>query len=203
MRNWQYCACYTNLYLNQHFGYSLKKSGGKHLARHARILTDRQRSVMERIDRRVPIKVMAQELGISETRVNQHIRALKDIYGTESLNELVEVYRRDRNGDAPDGASNKPQLARAKNIWAEPIVERAAPESLVPVSLDSQASLPDWTGHPDGGDSAADAYPIAGFLDGPEGFSTRCGVMASVFSLLLTSILISAVAGRLIGSAVN
>ena len=56
-------------------------------------LTERQRAVMERIDRRVPIKVIAQELGVSETRINQHIRALKDIYKAESLNELVEDYR--------------------------------------------------------------------------------------------------------------
>ncbi|NKB16370.1 MAG: hypothetical protein HC774_05065 [Sphingomonadales bacterium] len=58
-----------------------------------RRLTDRQRSVMERIDRRVPIKVIAQELGVSETRINQHIRALKDVYDAGSLGELVENYR--------------------------------------------------------------------------------------------------------------
>ena len=59
----------------------------------ARRLTDRQQAVMERIDRRVPIKVIAQELGVSETRINQHIRALKDIYEAASLGELVENYR--------------------------------------------------------------------------------------------------------------
>jgi DNA-binding CsgD family transcriptional regulator len=59
----------------------------------ARRLTDRQRAVIERIDRRVPIKVIAQELGVSETRINQHIRALKDIYKAASLGELVENYR--------------------------------------------------------------------------------------------------------------
>ena len=58
-----------------------------------RKLTDRQRAVMERIDRRVPIKVIAQELSVSETRINQHIRALKDFYRASSLNELVEFYR--------------------------------------------------------------------------------------------------------------
>ncbi|KUO54012.1 MAG: hypothetical protein APF82_08295 [Sphingomonadales bacterium BRH_c42] len=51
---------------------------------------------MERIDRRMPIKVIAQELGVSETRINQHIRILKDIYQVASLNELVEVYRHGR-----------------------------------------------------------------------------------------------------------
>jgi DNA-binding CsgD family transcriptional regulator len=59
----------------------------------ARRLTDRQQAVMERIDRRVPIKVIAQELGVSETRINQHIRALKDIFEAGSLGELVENYR--------------------------------------------------------------------------------------------------------------
>jgi hypothetical protein len=59
----------------------------------ARRLTDRQQAVMERIDRRVPIKVIAQELGVSETRINQHIRALKDFYDAASLGELVENYR--------------------------------------------------------------------------------------------------------------
>ncbi len=59
----------------------------------ARRLTDRQRAVLERIDRRVPIKVIAQDLGVSETRINQHIRALKDFYEAGSLGELVENYR--------------------------------------------------------------------------------------------------------------
>ncbi len=59
----------------------------------ARRLTDRQRAVMERIDRRVPIKVIAQDLGVSETRINQHIRALKDFYEAGSLGELVDNYR--------------------------------------------------------------------------------------------------------------
>ncbi|MFN3864968.1 MAG: hypothetical protein ACK4RT_11875 [Erythrobacter sp.] len=59
----------------------------------ARRLTDRQQAVMERIDRRVPIKVIALELGVSETRINQHIRALKDVYDAGSLGELVENYR--------------------------------------------------------------------------------------------------------------
>jgi hypothetical protein len=63
------------------------------LAGAAQRLTVRQRAVIERIDRRVPIKVIAQELGVSETRINQHIRALKDVYAAASLGELVENYR--------------------------------------------------------------------------------------------------------------
>lgn len=61
----------------------------------SRPLTQRQRFVMERIDRRVPIKVIAQDLGVSETRINQHIRVLKDIYEADNLGDLVEFYRAD------------------------------------------------------------------------------------------------------------
>lgn len=56
-------------------------------------LTARQRAVIERIERRVPIKTIAAELGISPTRVNQHVRALKDMYGVNSLVELVDIFR--------------------------------------------------------------------------------------------------------------
>ena len=65
-------------------------------------LTKRQRDVLSRIDRRVPIKIIASEMGVSEARINQHIRALKDKFEVESMNELVECYRahvpeRDKN----------------------------------------------------------------------------------------------------------
>ena len=68
----------------------------------SRPLTPRQRAVMERIDRRTPIKVIAQELGVSETRINQHIRALKDIYEAESLSDLVECFRADKKANSED-----------------------------------------------------------------------------------------------------
>ena len=58
-----------------------------------RKLTKRQSAVMEAIDRRQPIKVIASDLGVSESRINQHIKTLKDIYGAASLPELVELYR--------------------------------------------------------------------------------------------------------------
>ena len=69
-----------------------------------RPMTQRQQAVMERIDRRVPIKVIAQELGVSETRINQHIRALKDIFSAENLGDLVISYRASlsENAEAPE-----------------------------------------------------------------------------------------------------
>ncbi|MEM7780901.1 MAG: hypothetical protein AAF697_10965 [Pseudomonadota bacterium] len=53
--------------------------------------------MLERIDRRVPIKVIARELEVSETRINQHIRALKNLYEVESLGDLVDAYREENH----------------------------------------------------------------------------------------------------------
>lgn len=62
-------------------------------------LTERQLAVLERIDRRLPLKAIAAELGVSESRVNQHVRALKEHYGVHSLKGLVEAFR--EAGTAP------------------------------------------------------------------------------------------------------
>lgn len=89
-----------------------------------RRLTERQRAVMERIDRRVPIKVIAQELGVSETRINQHIRALKDIYAAGNLGDLVENYRalhRDSRAEQSPPRSRDP-LPYVVPILSQPVV---------------------------------------------------------------------------------
>lgn len=80
-----------------------------------RPLTERQQAVVELIDRRVPIKVIAQELGVSETRINQHIRALKNIYSAENLGELVERHRAENHVEDPlDEEINLEQLEEGK-----------------------------------------------------------------------------------------
>ncbi len=91
-----------------------------------RSLTARQRAVMERIDRRIPIKVIALELGVSETRINQHIRALKDIYGAASLFELVDNYRlaEGLTGDDHDAAKQTDDGSLSQeHIAGEPLGE--------------------------------------------------------------------------------
>lgn len=62
-----------------------------------RELTDRERAVLSAIDRRLPLKAVAGELGISESRVNQHVRALKERFGVHSLPDLVDVWRYDES----------------------------------------------------------------------------------------------------------
>ena len=52
-------------------------------------LTDRQFEILERVVQRKAYKVIASELDISETRVKQHVRAIKDRLDANSMPELV------------------------------------------------------------------------------------------------------------------
>ncbi|MFL0355638.1 LuxR C-terminal-related transcriptional regulator [Erythrobacter sp. GH1-10] len=94
----------------------------------ARPLTERQQAVMERIDRRMPIKVIAQELGVSETRINQHIRALKDIFKAESLGELVEEYRatlpEEGQGEASENTKGNSSTGSSVKGLTEPVYSK-------------------------------------------------------------------------------
>jgi DNA-binding CsgD family transcriptional regulator len=81
-------------------------------------LTARQRAVLERIDRRLPLKAIAGELGISESRVNQHVRTLKELYGVHSLKGLVEAWRGQRPEPAPEPAHE----TYRKPAWRNPQV---------------------------------------------------------------------------------
>ncbi|MXP13630.1 hypothetical protein GRI44_02535 [Altererythrobacter confluentis] len=56
-------------------------------------LTERQVAVLELNSVRKPLKVIALELGISQARVNQHIKTLKEKLKVNTLNELADCYR--------------------------------------------------------------------------------------------------------------
>jgi len=56
-------------------------------------LTPRQAQVLELVAKRRTLKQIAGELLISESAVNQHIKAIKASLGVNSLPELAEVYR--------------------------------------------------------------------------------------------------------------
>ncbi|MCT2559194.1 LuxR C-terminal-related transcriptional regulator [Tsuneonella sp. YG55] len=58
-------------------------------------LTDRERAVLDGIDRRLPLKAVAAEIGVSESRVNQHVRALKERFAVNTLTDLVDAWRRE------------------------------------------------------------------------------------------------------------
>ncbi len=179
----------------------------------ARRLTDRQRAVMERIDRRVPIKVIAMELGVSETRINQHIRALKDFYAAGNLGELVENYRAtlapetpeqlpdSTPGNAPDTASLNPfsEAAYTKtqiNPAADPadFRERDDPGRLVLSDAMPLIEQAPWL-------RPGEPKVVPGVLDGEHAVLFRLGAIVGIASGILAAAILAVTAAMTLSAA--
>ena len=183
----------------------------------ARRLTDRQRAVMERIDRRVPIKVIAQELGVSETRINQHIRALKDVYEAASLGELVENYRatlapeEGAGGDSPDAAATPPEASpedlrapfsevayNKKQIFAEAdqgfLPDRDDPGRLVLSDARPLIEQAPWL-------RPGEPRVVPGVLDGEHAVLFRLGAIVGIASGILAAVVLTVVAAVTLSNA--
>jgi len=113
-----------------------------------RPLTMRQQAVMERIDRRAPIKVIARELGVSETRINQHIRALKNIYKAESLTDLVEAYRAEKKAYEETQKIEESEWRQDSNAEGVGLSEPVYSKNQVPID----ALVSDQSGQDDPGE---------------------------------------------------
>lgn len=179
----------------------------------ARRLTDRQRAVMERIDRRVPIKVIANELGVSETRINQHIRALKDFYSAASLGDLVENYRATLSPEAAVAAAENDIGAFADEALLKPFSEPAYINSQINGSTD----LTDFGGRDDPGRLVlSDAMPlieqapwlrsgeprvVPGVLDGEHAVLLRLGAIVGIAAGILASVILVITAAMTLSQA--
>lgn len=179
----------------------------------ARRLTDRQRAVMERIDRRVPIKVIAQELGVSETRVNQHIRALKDVYDAGSLGELVENYRATLSPEvSEDDAENTLRTTPDADL-----LKSYSEAAYIISQLNPATDLTELSGRDDPGRLVlSDAMPlieqapwlrpgepkvVPGVLDGEHAVMLRLGVIVGIASGILAAVILAATAARTLSEA--
>lgn len=179
----------------------------------ARRLTDRQSAVMERIDRRVPIKVIAAELGVSETRINQHIRALKDFYAAGSLGELVENYRAAHPPQAPDVASGFANAGPNEAVAAAAFSETA----YIKTQINLPADLADFAGRDDPGHLVlGDAMPlieqapwltqvepkvVPGVLDGEHAVLFRLGAIIGIASGILAAVTLAVTAAMTLSAA--
>jgi DNA-binding CsgD family transcriptional regulator len=179
----------------------------------ARRLTDRQRAVMERIDRRVPIKVIAAELGVSETRINQHIRALKDAYDAASLGELVENYRTIIAPDPAETPTENSLSSAPDDALLKPFSEAAYTNSQVneatdPVEFESrndpgQLVLSDampliqqapWL-------TPVEPQVVPGVLDGEHAVLLRLGVIVGIATGILASVILTITAAMTLSAA--
>lgn len=181
----------------------------------ARRLTDRQRAVMERIDRRVPIKVIAQELGVSETRINQHIRALKDVYAAGSLGELVENYRATLPPEKPDETPDLSLSAGADEASQHPYSEPAYTKS----QINPATNFAELGGRDDPGQLVlSDATPVflqapwlrpgeprvvPGVLDGEHAVLFRLGAIVGIASGILAAVVLTVTAATALSEAMQ
>lgn len=180
-----------------------------------RRLTDRQRAVMERIDRRVPIKVIAQELGVSETRINQHIRALKDFYDAGSLGDLVDNYRATLGPEAEETAPVNALTLSPDAALLKPFSEPAYRNSQINPATD----LPDLADRDDPGRLIlSDAMPlieqapwlrpgeprvVPGVLDGEHAVLFRLGAVVGIASGILASVILAVTAAMTLSAATD
>ncbi len=175
----------------------------------ARRLTDRQRAVMERIDRRVPIKVIAGELGVSETRINQHIRALKDFYAAGSLGELVENFRSTQRRSTPDTVLRSMPDAAPREGFSETAYTKT--------QINGPADLTDFDERDDPGHLVlSDVMPlieqapwlkqgepkvVPGVLDGEHAVLFRLGAIIGIASGILAAVILAVTAAMTLSAA--
>lgn len=181
----------------------------------ARRLTDRQRAVMERIDRRVPIKVIAQELGVSETRINQHIRALKDFYDAGSLGDLVDNYRATLTPEAAEASAENDLGSGADTGLLKPFSEDAYTKT----QIIAAAEPVDWPVRDDPGRLVlSDAMPlieqapwlrpgeprvVPGVLDGEHAVLLRLGAIIGIATGILASVILAITAAKTLSEATD
>lgn len=180
-----------------------------------RRLTDRQRAVIERIDRRVPIKVIAQDLGVSETRINQHIRALKDVYAAGSLGELVKIYRATLPPEAVAEDQEKALGGAADEGLFNPFSEAAYTKTQINPATD----FPDLSVQDDPGRlvlsdamSLIEQAPwlrpgeprvVPGVLDGENAVLLRFGAIVGIASGILAAVILTITAADALTDATN
>jgi hypothetical protein len=174
-----------------------------------RKLTKRQMAVLERIDRRVPIKVIALELSVSETRINQHIRALKDISQVDSLNELVECYREEF------GEGEEAQGHRAASLSYDALSEPAYRKN----QLTGQPIGPEDSRRVDPGEIVlSDVLPLSGLvpwnvtkepkivpgvLDGDNAALLRLAVIVGIAFGILAAVVLTVTAAMALSEALQ
>ncbi|WP_394729733.1 hypothetical protein [Altererythrobacter sp. GH1-8] len=166
-------------------------------------LTSRQKSVMERIDRRVPIKVIANELGVSETRINQHIRALKDIYEAGSLNELVEKYRacqRARGIVTESSPFRKSEYTKNQLPESAALTNELRRDTSTVQSAGSQAPAKLFSAS---GADQSEPKIVPGVLDGEHAILFRLAAIVGIAFGILAAVVLSVTAAMAISEAMD
>lgn len=146
-------------------------------------LTPRQLQILDLLDRGAPLKLIASELDISTTRVNQLVRELKERLRAQSKFQLVQIYRE----------SSGVRLAYTKHAYPEselPVDELSS--NLVTGTAVGEFVFSDvqsFTVEAPWQEQMADPRVVPEMLDGPHANLRR--LIAMVFLLILIVVAIT------------
>lgn len=151
-----------------------------------RALSERQKEVLGLIDQRYTIKEIAAELGVSETRINQHIDALKRRLGANSHRELAERYRELLAPFTPapfrKSVERSPQLAIRDEARSLP--GRVADSGLALADVHAFALEAPWA-------KASEQPVVPPALDGDNAVLVRLAVVAAIVFGTLASLVLA------------
>lgn len=163
-------------------------------------LTDKQLAVLERLDRRMPIKVIAAELGVSESRINQHVRALKNHFGVESLGDLIDRAR-EAEIAPPGGMQDEPSRKPAYRNSHLPVAAdtpqtggRVAPGEFVLADVASVAIEAPWS-------VRHEPRVVPGVLDGENAVLFRLAVITGLAVGIIAVVLLVMTAALTVSEA--
>jgi DNA-binding CsgD family transcriptional regulator len=149
-------------------------------------LSERQKQVLSLIDRRLTIKEIAAELGISETRVNQHITTLKQRLDANTHRELAARYREMFTPVVPppfrNPAGTKTQLVGERQPRSIP--GRAADGDLVLADVHAFSLEAPWA-------RASEPQVVPPVLDGKNAVLLRLAVVAAMVCGILASLILA------------
>lgn len=156
-------------------------------------LSERQEQVLCLINQRLTIKEIASELGISETRVNQHIDTLKRRLGVNTHRELAARYQELLAPLTPDPfrkpTERKTQLSDGNE--ARSTLMRVADGGLALADVNAFSIEAPWA-------KASEPRVVPPVLDGKNAVLLRLAVVAAmVFGILASLILAIAAADSL------
>lgn len=161
-------------------------------------LSTRQRQVLSLIDRRLTIKEMASELGISEGRVNQHIDTLKRRLAVNTHRELAERYRHlfchPQPGPLRESTGGNPQLPA--ETMTRPNMDRVSDGELALADVHAFSIEAPWA-------RTSEPKVVPPVLDGKHAVSLRLAAVVLMVFGILASLVLAITAAMSLSEAVG
>ena len=161
-------------------------------------LSERQKQVLSLIDRRLTIKEIAAELGISETRVNQHINALKRRLAANTHRELAARYQERFSLIASppfrNTAGRETQLANESELGSSDA--RGAGGELALADVQAFSIEAPWA-------KASEPQVVPPALDGKNAVLLRLAVVAAMVCGILASLVLAITAATSLSEVVG